>query len=193
MIYYIKFDIQTICKRIIQEQLNNAQLSYSLINANEIEIKQSFTADYLYALNNTLSQFGIEIIASQKITLIQKIKEAITDLVNQKDDIILSKTSQYLAKKLNCGYRYLSGIFSEVTYTTIENYIIIQKIEKAKEMIASGELTFTEIAWKLNYSSIGHFSTQFKNITGFTPTIFKKIITQKRERLTLDSSLLKLN
>ena len=186
MIYYIKFDIQTICKRIIQEQLNNAQLSYNLLNANEIEINQSFTADYLYALNNNLSQFGIEIVASQKNTLIQKIKEAITDLINQKDDIILSKTSHYLAKKLNCGYRYLSGIFSEVTYTTIENYIIIQKIEKAKEMIASGELTFTEIAWKLNYSSIGHFSMQFKNITGFTPTIFKKIITQKRERLILN-------
>jgi AraC-like DNA-binding protein len=143
--------------------------------------------DYLTTLNCNLTKLGIEIVSSQKSILVQKIKEAINELVNLEDKPILSKTSHYLAKTLNHSYRYLSGIFSDVTYTTIENYIILQKIEKAKEMIAGGELTFTEIAWKLNYSSVGHFSMQFKNTTGFTPTYFKKIITQRRSNVIMDA------
>jgi len=187
MIYYLKYDVQAICKRLVQEQLKNSGLNYSLLNTNEVDINQSLPDDCLNTLNNNLTKLGIEIVSSQKSILVQKIKEAIIELVNLEDKLILSKTSHYLAKTLNHGYRYLSGIFSEITYTTIENYIILQKVEKAKEMIAAGELIFTEIAWKLNYSSVGHFSMQFKNTTGFTPTLFKRIITQRRSRLVMDT------
>ncbi len=187
MIYYLKYDIQAICKQLIQEQLKDSGLNYCLLNANELDINQSLSSDYLNNLNTNLTKLGIEIVYSQKSILVQKIKEVIIELVNMEDKLILSKTSHYIAKALNYGYRYLSGIFSEETYTTIENYIILQKIEKAKEMIACGELTFTEIAWRLNYSSVGHFSMQFKNTTGFTPTLFKKIITQRRSDVILDA------
>jgi len=187
MIYYLKYDVQTICKRLIREQLKNFGLNYSLLNANELDINQSLPNDFLDSLNNNLTKLGIEIVSSQKSILVQKIKEAIVELVNMEDKLIFSKTSHYLAKALNHSYRYLSGIFSDMTYTTIENYIILQKVEKAKEMIASGELTFTEIAWKLNYSSIGHFSMQFKNTIGFTPTLFRRIITQRRSNMILDA------
>lgn len=187
MIYYIKYDVQAICKRLIQEQLKNSGLKYTLLNANEIDINQSLPDDSLSNLNCNLTKQGIEIVSSKKSILVQKIKEAIIKLVNQEDKLILCKTSHYLAKTLNHGYRYLSEIFSDVTYTTIENYIILQKVEKAKEMIGCSELTFTEIAWKLNYSSVGHFSMQFKNTTGFTPSLFKKLIFQRRSNVILDA------
>ena len=187
MIYYLKYDIQAICTRLAQEQLKNSGLKYTLLNTNEVDIIQVVSEESLDTLNTTLNDAGIQIVATQKIMLVQKIKEAITELINMEDKLVLSKTSYHLAKTLNHGYRYLSGIFSEITYTTIENYIILQKIEKAKEMIVGGDLTFTEIAWKLNYSSVAHFSMQFKNTTGFTPSLFKRIINQKREMILTDS------
>ena len=180
MIYYLKYDMQAIYKRLVQEQLSNTGLNYSLLNTNELAINQIVSDDVLTNLNGNLSKLGIEIVVSKKSMLVQKIKEAILGLVSMEDKKIISKTSCYLAKTLNNSYRYLSSVFSEATYTTIESYIILQKIEKAKEMIAQGELTFTEIAWKLNYSSVAHFSSQFKNITGFTPSLFKRILTQRR-------------
>ena len=187
MIYYLKYDIQAICKRIAQEQLTSSGLKYTLLNTNEVDIIQIVSEESLSTLNISLQEAGIQILAPQKIILVQKIKEAITELINMEDKLLLSKTSYHLAKTLNHGYRYLSAIFSEVTYTTIEQYIILQKIEKAKEMIAGGDLTFSEIAWKLNYSSAGHFSMQFKNTTGITPSVFKRIINKKRSMKIRDS------
>lgn len=188
MIYYLKYDVQTICRRLAEEQLKDSGLAFSILNSGEVEIKQAVPAETLATLNEKLSKKGIEVVASEKIILVQKIKEAIVELVNLEDKLVLSKTSYHLAKTLNCGYRYLSGAFSEITYTTIENYIILRKIEKAKEMIAGSELSFTEIAWRLNYSSVGHFSMQFKNTTGFTPSLFKRIITQKRNHLIFEDN-----
>lgn len=189
MIYYLKYDTHTICKQLILEQLKMTGLHFNLVNLNEVDIKQSLSEDYMKGLNATFSNVGIEIISSQKAVLVLKIKEAIIELVNMEDKLVLSKTSEYLAQKLNHSYRFLSGVFSEVTFTTIENYIILQKVEKAKEMIATGDLTFAEVAWKLNYSSAAHFSMQFKNTTGLTPTQFKKIITQRKNNAFLNTAI----
>ena len=180
MIYHLKYDMQAIYKRLVQEELSKSGLTYNLLNTNELAINQVVSEDVLNNLNGDLAKLGIEIVVSKKNMLVQKIKVAILDIVSKEDNKILSKTSCYLAQTLNNSYRYLSSVFSEATYTTIENYIILQKIEKAKEMISEGEFNFTEIAWKLNYSSVAHFSSQFKNITGFTPSLFKKILVQRR-------------
>lgn len=94
------------------------------------------------------------------------------------------KSSVYLAEKLDHSYGYLSNLFSEVTYTSIENFIIIQKIEYAKQLISKNDLTLTEIAFKLNYSSVAHLSSQFKNTTGITPSSFQRIMTKRREIIT---------
>jgi len=188
MVYYLKYDMQSICKRLVEEQLRDSGLKYSLLSTNELAINQIVTEELITGLNGHLSKMGIEIVASKKTMLVQKIKEAIMELVSLEDKLVLSKTSYHLAKTLNHGYRYLSAIFSEVTFTTIENYIILQKIEKAKEMVAGGELSFTEISWKLNYSSVAHFSTQFKNTTGLTPSVFKKIINQRRKN-TIENNI----
>lgn len=181
MNFYVKYDLQIICRKLLLEQMEGTGLDYHLTDINELQIREEISPDHLAEINEALRNAGIEIVASPKSIIVQKTKEAILDLISEEDKLVLIKTSHHLAKTLNLGYRYLAAVFSEITYSTIENYIVMQKVERAKEMITAGMLTFTEIAWKLNYSSVGHFSMQFKNTTGLTPTIFKKIITQRRD------------
>jgi AraC-like DNA-binding protein len=128
-----------------------------------------------------LNDYGIEIVESNKNILVQKIKDAIIEMVYVEDKLPVSKISAYLADKLSHSYGYISNVFAEVTYTSIENFIILHRVELAKKLITIDELSFTEIAHKLNYSSLSHFCTQFKNITGLTPSTFKRIIIKRRE------------
>ena len=111
----------------------------------------------------------------------QKIKDTITDMVWKDENLPNITTSAYLADKLNHSYGYLSNLFSEVTYSSIENFIILQKIERAKQMIISDNYTLTEISYQLNYSSVAHLSNQFKKTTGLTPSAFQRIIKARRE------------
>ncbi len=131
--------------------------------------------------SRSLDIYGIEIVENQKTILIQKIEDAIVDMVFNEDTSVNVKSSVYLSEKLNHSYGYLSNIFSEVTYTSIENFLIIQKIEHTKQLIINNQLSLTEIAFKLNYSSVAHLSSQFKNTTGITPSAFQRIINKRRE------------
>jgi len=180
---YIKFDINAICKKIMQEQLEKSKLNYSIIAFGEVEILEPASDESMKQLINNWNDYGIEVVETQKSILVQKIKDLIIEMVYHDDKLPSSKISAYLADKLNHSYSYLYNLFSDVTYTSIENFIILQKIERAKQLITTGELTFTEIAWKLNYSSVAHFSNQFKNTTGLTPSSFQRIITKRRVHL----------
>lgn len=177
---YIKYDIHAACKRILQEQLDKLELTYNLIGFGEVDIKETLSDEALKTLNAGLNDYGIQIVESSKSILVQKIKDTIKEMVYLEDKLPTSKTSAYLADKLHYSYGYLANLFSDVTYTSIENFIVLQKIERAKELITTTELTFTEVAWQLNYSSAAHFSTQFKNATGLTPTTFQRIIQKRR-------------
>jgi AraC-like DNA-binding protein len=177
---YIKYNINEACKKIVQEQLDKMKIDYMMTGFAEVDIKKRLTNAELKQLNALLNNYGIEIVESQKSILIQKIKIAITEMVYLEESPPTSKISHYLAKKLNQSYGYLSNVFSEVTYTTIENFIILQKIERVKDLITASELTFKEIAWELNYSSLAHLSTQFKNKTGLTLSAFQRIINKRR-------------
>ena len=126
-------------------------------------------------------------VENQKSVLVQKIKDTITELVTSEEPLNV-KSSVFIAEKLNHSYGYLSNLFSDVTYTSIENYIIIQKIELAKQLIINNQLSLTEIAYRLNYSSVAHLSTQFKNTTGITPSAFQRIITKRRELSSKNNS-----
>ena len=177
---YIKYDIPTTCKKVLQDILNKHNLDYSLVSFWEVDLEETLSESELSELSSGLNNYGIAIVESHKSILVQKIKDAITEMVYMEDKLPTSKTSSYLADKLKHRYGYISNLFSEVTYTSIENYIILQKIERAKQLLITNELTITEIAWKLNYSSVAHLSNQFKNVTGLTPSMFQRIINKRR-------------
>ena len=176
---YVKFDFNALCKKVLDEKLKEHGLKYRLLNFGEVEFYEPLTQEQHHLFKKNLEDYGIEIIESQKTALVQKIKDAIVELVFS-DEIIPVKASIYISEKLNHSYGYLSNLFSEVAYTSIENFIILQKREHAKALIIRNKQSLTEIAHKLNYSSVAHLSTQFKNTTGITPSQFQKIIGKRR-------------
>jgi AraC-like DNA-binding protein len=174
-----KIDLNKASKSIIREQFEKLQLNYNHIGLGEVETGE-ITNEKLNELTAALENYGFELVESQKSLLVQKIKDIIIEMVNMEDKLPISN-SAYLSEKLNLRYGIIASIFSEVTYTSIENFIILQKTEKAKQYIITNELTFSEIAFMLNYSSVAHFSNQFKKATGITPTAFQRIINKRRE------------
>ncbi|MDR6761642.1 AraC-like DNA-binding protein [Flavobacterium sp. 2755] len=179
---FIKFDINTICSLYLKQNLEEQNINFTSLGFGEIEIDDNLDADALETLKNNLTPHGFEVVENQKSVLVQKIKDAIIELVFMEDSNNY-KSSVFLAEKLNHSYGYLSNVFSEVTYSSIENFIILQKIERAKQLIIINEMSLTEIAFLLNYSSVAHLSTQFKNTTGITPSAFQRIIKKRRENL----------
>lgn len=178
---YIKFDFNSICTKVLEENLEKCGIKHKILGFGEVEFSEKVSEDQLQSFNDSLRNYGIEIVENQKSILIQKIKDTIVDMVFNEETNVNVKSSVYLADKLEHSYGYLSNIFSEVTYTSIENFIILQKIEYTKQLILSNQLSLTEIAFKLNYSSVAHLSSQFKNTTGITPSAFQRIIKQRRE------------
>lgn len=177
---FLKFDFNVVTKKLLEEKLEGLGVKFSIVGFGEIEFLETLKAEKLDEITLLLNSYGIEVIENQKSILVQKIKDLITEMVVQENNLNV-KSSVYLAEKLNHSYGYLSNLFSEVTYTSIENYIILQKIELAKQLIVNEKLSLTEIAYKLNYSSVAHLSTQFKNTTGITPTAFQRIIERRRK------------
>jgi AraC-like DNA-binding protein len=168
-------------RAILQEQLEKLNINYQLLDLGQIEIEDAISADGLNELQDVLKKYGIQIINNPKAQLIQKIKDAIIEIVYDKDKFPDITISQYLSDKLNFRYGYITNIFSEYTHTSIENFIIIQKIERAKKLIIEEKLTLTEISYELNYSSVAYLSTQFKKVTGLTPSLFKRIVSKRRK------------
>ena len=177
---YLKYDFNTIVSLHLAQLLTQNNVKFKIHNFNEIEILDTLSKQELIDLSEKLNENGIEIIENQKVILVQKIKDSILEIVHNSDTISV-KTSVYLTEKLGLSYANISNVFSEVTYTSIENFIIIQKIELVKQLIIANELTLTEIAYKFNYSSVAHLSTQFKNTTGLTPTAFQRIIKKRQQ------------
>jgi len=178
---FVKFDFTRVCNKVIEDTLNSLGIAYNVPSFGEIEIDDKASSESVKLLNERLAIYGIDIIENQKIILVQRLKDAIVDMVFNEENQVNVKSSVYLSEKLGHSYGYLSNLFSEVTYTSIENFIILQKIEYTKSLIAKTDLSLTEIAFKLNYSSVAHLSTQFKNTTGITPTAFQRIIAKRRE------------
>lgn len=187
MKFYIKYDFNAACKKILEEQLDKAGVSYSILGSREVEIKQNISSAKMARLTAGLGNYGIEIIESQKNILVQKIKDFIVEMVHLDETQTPLRASDYLTEKLQYSYGYLSNVFSEVTFTSIENFIILQKIERAKYLITTTESSVSEIAWELNYSSVAHFCTQFKSVTGLTPSVFQRIIKKRRKLMNEDT------
>jgi AraC-like DNA-binding protein len=182
MVINFKYDIHKACIKIISDHLEEMELPHSFNGLGEIKINGSITEEEFETLKDKLTAYGISIMNSQKESLVQKIKDVIVEMIYLEEKLPISKTSTYLAEKLNLSYGYLSNLFSEETFSTIENFIILQKIERAKELLISGDYNLTEIAYKLNYSSVAHLSNQFKKTTGLTPSTFQRIISRRKAK-----------
>jgi AraC-like DNA-binding protein len=171
------------CKMFVKDELAKLGLAFSTIDLGHVTLKNPLSILQRESLQLALLQSGLELMEDKKAIIIEQIKNAIVSLVHYSDDLPKMNLSDYLSKKLNYDYTYLSNLFSETEGTTIEHFLLIHKIERVKELIIYDELNLTQIAWKMNYSSIAHLSHQFKKITGLTPSFFKSL-KEKKKRST---------
>lgn len=178
---YIKNMVSLRCKMVVRAELEKMKLNQTIVELGEVEIMEDLSAEKRNQLKTALLKSGLEMMDDQRAILVERIKNIIVEMIHYTDELPKVNFSDYLSKKLNHNYSYLANLFSEVKGTTIEHFIIMHKIERVKELIIYDELNLTEIAYMLHYSSVAHLSTQFKKITGLTPTFFKNM---KHKRLT---------
>ena len=171
------------CKMVVKSELEKLGLHYTTVELGEAEIREDVSSEQMDRLSVALKKTGLELMDDKKSILVEKIKTMIIELVHYTDEQIKTNLSQYLSEKLHYNYTYLSSLFSEVKGTTIEKFFLAHKIEKVKELLVYDELTLTEIADKLHYSSVSHLSNQFKKMTGLTPSHFKNLKHKRRSTL----------
>ncbi len=176
---YIKYMVSVRCKMEVQAKLDKLGLHYGQVDLGEVEFKQDITVKEHEQLQQELQQMGVELLDQSKGQLIEKIQAIIVQMVHHADTLPKIKNSDYISQQLKRDYTYLATLFSEATGVTIERSIIRHKIERVKELLLYDELNLTEIADKLNYSSVAYLSGQFKKETGLTPTFFKQIKYKK--------------
>ena len=171
------------CKMVVKDELTRLGLSYVSVELGEAELVENISSDMRNRIRAALLKSGLELMDDKKSVLIQKIKNVVVELVHYSEEPLTVNFSEFLSKKLSHDYTYLANLFSEVQGTTIEQFIIAHKIEKVKELLVYNEFNLTEIAYQMHYSSVAHLSTQFKKVTGLTPSHFKKLRDKRRNML----------
>lgn len=171
------------CKMVVKSELEKLGYNPTNISLGEVTIEKELTSQEKITLDKALQQVGFSIIDDKKSRLIEKIKTLIVELVHQNNNELKTNLSDYLSSELHHEYKYITTLFTEVEGSTIEKYFIAQKIERVKELLVYDELSLSEIAYQLNYSSVAHLSAQFKKVTGLTPSHFKDIRAEKRKPL----------
>jgi AraC-like DNA-binding protein len=180
---YIKFMLSTRCKMVVKSILNSLDLHFVFVDLGEVEIMEDLDAEQLEELKMALQAADLELMDNKKAILIERIKTTIVEMVHHSNEGIKINFSNYLSEKLHHDYTYMANLFSEMQGTTIEQFMIAHKVERIKELIIYGELNITEIAWKMNYSSVAHLSNQFKKMTGLSPSQFKQLKDKTRRSL----------
>jgi AraC-like DNA-binding protein len=171
------------CKMVVKEALEKNGLRYTTVELGEVEVPGPVSPKQHDLFKAALLKSGLELMDDKKSVLIEKIKNVIVELVHYSEEPLAVNFSDHLSQKLNYDYTYLANLFSEVQGITIEKFIISHKIERVKELLVYNELTLTEIAYQMHYSSVAHLSTQFKKITGLTPSHFKLLRDKRRSML----------
>lgn len=180
---YIKYMVSLRCKLLVKEELRKIGLEHTAIDLGVVEIPGEISPDQHKQLRENLLKSGLELLDDNRSILIERIKNVITELIHYSDELPTQNYSDYISEKLNYDYTYLSNIFSEVKGITIQQFIILNKIERVKELLLYDELNLSEISYKLHYSSAAHLSNQFKKITGLTPSYFKKMKNARKSTL----------
>lgn len=183
MILYIKYMVSLRCKMLVREELKKLNIDYLNIELGMVETLGNVAPETLEKFKNNLAYSGLELLDDKKAILIERIKNVIIEMIHYTDEVPKVNYSDYISEKLHHDYTYLSNVFSEVKGITIQHFIIMHKIERVKELLLYDELTLTEIAYLLNYSSIAHLSNQFKKITGLSPTYFKEMKYRRTKNL----------
>jgi len=168
------------CKMAVKEELKKLGLHFVVVDLGEVEIMEELSSEQHWQLHAGLHSVGLELMEDKKGVLIEKIKKAVVDMLDQREGMDKVNFSDFLSEKLEQEYAYLANLFSEVQGITIAQYIIAQKIERIKDLILFDQLSITDIAWKMNYSSVAHLSNQFKKITGLSPSQFKQLRNHRR-------------
>lgn len=171
------------CKLVVKSVFERIGINPITVELGEVELPSEMNENQKSEILKNLRAVGFDLIDDKKSKTISTIKTLIIDLVQNKNNDLKINLSNYLSQELHQDYNTLSNLFSEVENTTIEKYFIHQKIEKVKELIMYDELSLSEIAYSLNYSTVSHLSNQFKKVTGFSPTYFKHIKTIKRKQI----------
>jgi AraC family transcriptional regulator len=191
-ILYIKNMVCDRCIRVVREELTNLGLDVRSIRLGEVIVANGSKKLDLEKVRRVLHENGFELIDDQRMKLIEKIKTLIINRIHHSDgdDEINVNFSKYIAEQVGHDYSYVSKLFSSIENVTIEKFIILQRIERVKELLVYDELTLSEIAYRMGYSSVQHLSSQFKDVTGFTPTYFKALQSQRdfqpAKRIPLD-------
>ena len=168
------------CKLAVKDELRKLGIRYTNIELGEVEVFDDITKKQREALRASLYNCGLELMDDKRAILIEKVKNLITEMIHYNDELPRINYSDFISEKIKHDYTYLSNIFSQVKGITIQQFIINHKVERVKELISYGELNMTEIAWKMNYSSVAHLSNQFKKTTGISPSHFKQSQDKRR-------------
>jgi len=164
----------------VKEDLKRLGLHFIVVDLGEVEIMENISDEMREQVRVALLNSGLELMDDKKAVLIEKIKNVITEMIHYSDESPKMNYSEYISEKLDYDYTYLSNLFSEIKGITIQQFIIIHKIERVKELLLYDELNLTEISYKLNYSSVAHLSNQFKKVTGLSPSHFKQLKNRRR-------------
>jgi AraC-like DNA-binding protein len=164
-------------------ELRRLGLRGEVENLGVADIVGDITDDQRSSLRSNLLKSGLELLDDHKSILVERIKNVITELIHYSKALPLHNYSDYISEKLQYDYTYLSNVFSAVKGTTIQQFIILNKVERVKELLLYDELSLTEISCQMHYSSVAHLSSQFKKVTGITPSYFKKVTHTRQDNL----------
>ena len=171
------------CKMMVKYELDKLELKYTIVELGEVHIVGNMSPEKLKQFKLALIEMGLDLIDDKKTQLVEKIKNVVIEMIHYAEELPRTNFSDYLSEKLNMDYTYMSNVFSQTKGITIEQYIMVHRIEKVKELLIYDELTIKEIAYKMNYSGTSHLSNQFKKVTGITPSFFKAMKTFRRTGL----------
>lgn len=180
---YIKYMVSLRCKMLVKEELLKIGVKYVSLELGMVQILEDITTEQRNQLKENLLKSGLELLDDKKSILIEKIKTVITEMIHYTDELPKVNYSDYISEKVGNDYTYLANTFSEVKGITIQQFIILHKIERVKELLIYDELNLTQIAFKMHYSSVGHLSTQFKKVTGLTPSFYKQLKEKRKANL----------
>lgn len=177
---HIKYMVSLRCKMVVHQELERLGIKNAIVDLGTVELLDDISVELRQILKENLLKTGLEVLDDKKSILIEKIKNVVIEMIHYSEELPKENFSDYVSEKLGYDYTYLANTFSEVKGMTLQHFIIINKVEKVKELLLYDELNLTEISYKLNYSSVAHLSNQFKKITGLSPSFYRQL---KQRRL----------